>query len=93
MWKYIICGFTNGAGYDSVIFDMSAKAFRGRLSQIDNTVGYKPIYIYPLADTALFSPGVDCCNNADIAKYILPSPVTKTSSYGMTATYELEVDW
>lgn len=93
--KYIICGCTYASNYDLVIFDMSAKAFCGRLSQID--YGHdsydEPIYTYPLADTALFSSGVNCYNNAAIAKYILPSPVTKTSSYGMTATYELEVDW
>lgn len=92
--KYIICGSNYSPSYDLVIFDMSAKAFLGRLSQIyadgSNSL---PIYIYPLADTALFSSGAYCYNNAAIAKYILPSPVTKTSSYGMTATYELEVDW
>ena len=93
--KYIICGSTYNYDLNLVIFDMSAKAFCGRLLQIDtfHSNFCEPIYIYPLADTALFSSGVNCYNNAAIAKYILPSPVTKTSSYGMTATYELEVDW
>lgn len=92
--KYIICGKTYDYSDDLAIFDMSAKAFRGRLSQIyGHSSRYESIYIYPLADTALFSSGENCYNNAAIAKYILPSPVTKTSSYGMTATYELEVDW
>lgn len=31
-------------------------------------------------------------NNA-IAAYILPTPITKTSAYAMTATYEVEVFW
>lgn len=88
--KYIFCG---NVGYAMCIFDMSLQRFVGRGTFPANSGSNYPLYKYPLTDIALSCTGTYCYQNAAIAKQVLSTPVTKTSSYGMTATYELEVDW
>lgn len=88
--KYIICGYYSSG--IMCIFDMSLQQFVGRGVFPYNTQSI-PLFKYPLIDVALFCTYTSCYHNAAIAKQVLSTPVTKTSSYGMTATYELEVDW
>ena len=87
--KYIFCG--NG-DYAMCIFDMSLQRFVGR-GIFPSGDSNCPLFKYPLTDIALSCADKPCYHNAAIAKQVLSTPVTKTSSYGMTATYELEVDW
>lgn len=95
--QYMACGNTYTGGECIHIFDMSNKAFIGqfKLSSSSNQC----IVLHPLLDSALFcipistGTGYTLFYNAALTKYVLPTPVVKDSSHGMTVTYELEVFW
>ena len=69
---------------------------------IPSNSNYGSAFMHPLLSSKI--PSIVCQENTyykyyvaslspAITTYILPTPITKTSANGMTATYELEVNW
>jgi len=49
--------------------------------------------LYPLGTTQIPCLANGTSQSLAVSTYVLPTPITKTSANGMTATYELEVFW
>lgn len=98
--KYILLGVPNSQSvlYASFVFDLSTDTFVVQRFDYDNS-GANPEglirTLYPLAEYRL--PCTMYSGNFNflgaITHHVLAEPKTKTSVYGMTATYELEVFW
>lgn len=80
-----------------VIIDLATETVLGYLSALGS--GVSACCQYPksveklISNTHEISSSLGSLHNAAITNYILPTPLTKTSANGMTATYELEVFW
>lgn len=90
--KYIFCGWARDA-YVNYIFDMSLKTFVGTRIPALSSSGTYPLVADPISNELLITAQSIYAYNPAITKYILPTPVVKTSDYGLTVTYELEVNW
>ena len=89
---YSFCRFDSNSGTKSIIFDIEQGMVAGYATPI--TSSYVAACLYPLTAEKLVCPtDGNCYTHGAITTYQLPEPVTKTSAYGMTATYELEVYW
>lgn len=87
-----IAGYNgNGSIYDAINNSLKTQ-WKGLLA-------IYPTFFHPLGGNDLFSSYDDSdseyriFSNSALTTYVLPEPVTKTSAYGLTATYELEVFW
>jgi hypothetical protein len=102
---YIVLGVgyysTSGnSANKSIIFDLASDTTVGFLNVL-NAIINGACTIPLSADPSIKIPvstGNSISNNTNaifpaFSTYILPSPITKTSANGMTATYELEVFW
>ena len=97
--KYIITGlFTpDNSNTRGIIFDLSTCSVVGTIcSPVNVSYQYSAVCKYPLATASL--PFANSGSNVvgttcAVAAKKLDSPVVKTSSNGMTVTYELEVFW
>ena len=80
-----------------IIFDMSTESVVGYVCPYLNATNDNhkvATFKYPLGDNGLICQHNGTVGNRSaLTSYLLPTPVTKTSANGMTATYELEVYW
>lgn len=83
--KYILISYSHAA-----IFDMSQKCFVGRCFFESSSY---PIIHVPASNKLFGQSNNTFRHNNAVTKYVLPTPVVKTSDKGMTVTYELEVFW
>jgi hypothetical protein len=92
--KYIFAG-TVYSNPHFAIFDMSLKTFisRGTCPVKKSGTGTYPAFKDPTTSLYLYCFTAASKHNAALTRYILGTPVTKTSANGMTVTYELEVFW
>lgn len=84
--------------YPGVIFDMSTDTFVGIIAGISGAGSYG-VTVHPYfthkVPFVIASPTAAVTMEARtaVAAYKLPTPITKTTANGMTATYEIEVFW
>lgn len=94
--SYFVCGLSTGyPARKSPLFDMNTSSIVGYLGTVQNT-SYYACCLHPIINTEKMlcdTFGGYLYHNSALTTYILPTPITKTSANGMTATYELEVFW
>lgn len=97
--RYLLCGDTASGGgltYTQYIFNLSTGVFVGQRANYYPSVYYS--YSMAKYPKATYDLPCQMYNNTfyfegAVTGYKLPTPITKTSANGMTATYELEVLW
>lgn len=92
--------YGNNYGYSSCIFVKGTNIATSTGLLNASTLKYDAFFnnggfnsICPLESERLLYNLHDCTYNCAVSAYKLPEPVTKTSSNGMTVTYELEVTY
>lgn len=91
-WSHYVLTWNNSTSKQGTIFDLATGC-----SWLGNVVGpvqYAPAGLHPRGVHKLpmifISP---LQTNCAISKYVLPTPITKTSSNSMTVTYDLEITY